>query len=138
MISINKVTILGNITKDPELKALPAGGNVCTFSVATNRVFKDKDGNKQEQAEFHNIVVFGKQAESTAQYMKKGSEIFIEGRIQTRSYEKDGATKYRTEIIAENVKFGSSPKNESHDGASKNTVSNGGALVPNDSEEIDF
>ncbi len=86
---------------------MPSGMNVCSFGVATNRVFRDKDGKKQEQTEFHNVVVFGRQADTTAQYLKKGSSVFIEGRIQNRSWEgKDGEKKYRTEIVAERVQFG--------------------------------
>lgn len=103
---INKVFLYGNLTRDPELKALPSGLNVASFSIATNRVFKDRDGKKQEQAEFHNISVFGRSADLVAQYLKKGSSAFIEGRLQTRSWEKDGQKHYRTEIVAENVQFG--------------------------------
>lgn len=104
---LNKVFIIGNITKDPELKALPSGMQVATFSVATNRTWKDANGQKQEAADFHNIVVFGKQAEVIGQYMKKGSSIFIEGRIQTRSWDgPDGKKNYRTEVIAERFQFG--------------------------------
>lgn len=103
---INKAFIYGNLTRDPELRALPGGSQVSSFSVATNRVYKKQDGSKQEQADFHNIVVFGRQAETCAQYLKKGSGVFIEGRIQTRSWDKDGQKQYRTEIIAERVQFG--------------------------------
>lgn len=104
---LNKVFIIGNITKDPELKALPSGMQVATFSVATNRTWKDQAGQKQEAADFHNIVIFGKQAEVIGQYMKKGSNIFIEGRIQTRSWDgPDGKKNYRTEIIGERFQFG--------------------------------
>jgi single-strand DNA-binding protein len=103
---INKVFLYGNLTRDPELKALPSGLNVASFSIATNRVFKDRDGKKQEQAEFHNISVFGRSADLVAQYLKKGSSAFIEGRLQTRSWEKDGQKHYRTEIVADNVQFG--------------------------------
>lgn len=85
--------------------------SVCSFSVATNRVWKDKNGEKQQSTDYHNIVVFGKQAETIAQYMRKGSQIMIEGRIQTRSWEgKDGQKNYRTEIVAENTQFGNRPK----------------------------
>lgn len=105
---LNKALIVGNITRDPELKALPSGMKVCSFGVATNRVWKDNNGARQETADFHNIVVFGNQAETTAQYMKKGSNVLIEGRIQTRSWDKDGVKMYRTEIIAERVQFGNS------------------------------
>ena len=105
---LNKAFIIGNLTRDPELKALPSGSKVCTFSVATNRVFKDKEGKRQEVAEFHNIVVFGRIAETVAQYMKKGSQVLVEGRIQNRSWDKpDGTKAYRTEIVADAVQFGS-------------------------------
>src|SRR5882724_5673903 len=83
---LNKVFIFGNLTRDPELRAMPSGMNVASFSVATNRVFKDRDGKKQEQTDFHNVVVFGRQADTMAQYLKKGSSVFVEGRLQTRSW----------------------------------------------------
>ncbi|MBI4088286.1 single-stranded DNA-binding protein [Candidatus Kaiserbacteria bacterium] len=104
---VNKAFVFGNLTRDPELRAMPNGMNVCSFSVATNRVFTGRDGKKQEQTDFHNIVVFGRQADTVAQYLKKGSSAFVEGRIQTRSWEgKDGEKKYRTEIVADRVQFG--------------------------------
>jgi single-strand DNA-binding protein len=104
---LNKAILYGNLTRDPEIRALPSGIQVASFSIATNRVFKDKNGAKQEQADFHNIVVFGRQAETAAQYLKKGQGVFVEGRIQTRSWDdKDGVKKYRTEIVAERVQFG--------------------------------
>jgi single-strand DNA-binding protein len=106
---LNKVYLIGNLTRDPELKSLPTGNKVCSFGVATNRVWKDANGAKQESAEYHNVVVFGRQAETSAQYLKKGQQVMIEGRIQTRSWD-DKTTnekKYRTEIIAESVQFGS-------------------------------
>ncbi len=105
---MNKVILYGNLTRDPELKTLPSGGQVASFGVATNRVWRDKEGNKQEQVEFHNVVVFGRQAETTAQYLKKGSSTLIEGRIQTRSWDSpEKGKQYRTEIIADRVEFGS-------------------------------
>lgn len=103
---INKALLFGNLTRDPELKALPSGMNVCSFSIATNRSFRDKDGNKQDQTDFHNVVVFGRQADSVAQYLKKGSSAYIEGRMQTRSWEQNGEKKYRTEVVADVVQFG--------------------------------
>jgi single-strand DNA-binding protein len=106
---LNKAFLIGNLTRDPELKAIPSGIKVCSFSVATNRVWKDKNGARQEAADYHNVVVFGRQAETVAQYMKKGSQVMIEGRMQTRSWD-DAATntkKYRTEVIADRVQFGS-------------------------------
>src|SRR3989338_1685672 len=103
---LNKALLFGNLTRDPELRALPSGMNVCNFSVATNRVYKDRDGKKQEQADFHNVVVFGRQADTVSQYLKKGSSVYIEGRMQTRSWEQNGEKKYRTEVIADRVQFG--------------------------------
>jgi len=104
---LNKALIVGNLTRDPEMKALPSGSKVTTFSLATNRVWKDASGTKQESTDFHNIVVFGRQAETVAQYLKKGQSALVEGRIQTRSWEgQDGKKNYRTEIVADRVQFG--------------------------------
>lgn len=104
---LNKAIIYGNLTRDPELKSLPSGIKVATISMATNRVYKDKNGVKQEMADFHNVVLFGQQAELVAQYLKKGSSAMVEGRMQTRSWDaQDGTKKYRTEIVAERVQFG--------------------------------
>ncbi len=103
---INKVILFGNLTRDPEIRALPSGMNVCNFSIATNRVYKDRDGKKQEQTDFHNVVVFGRQADTVNQYLKKGSSAYIEGRMQTRSWDKDGVKQYRTEVVADSVQFG--------------------------------
>ncbi|PIV31924.1 single-stranded DNA-binding protein [Candidatus Wolfebacteria bacterium CG02_land_8_20_14_3_00_37_12] len=105
-MNLNKVFIIGNLTRDPELRSLPSGAAVVNFSIATNRVWKDQQGQKQEQVEFHNIVSFGRQAELINQYLKKGSMVLIEGRLQTRNWEKDGVKHYRTEIVAESVQFG--------------------------------
>lgn len=102
---INKAFVYGNLTRDPEMRSLPSGIAVATFSVATNRVWK-KDGQKQENTDYHNIVVFGRQAEIVTQYLKKGSGVFVEGRMQTRSWESGGEKKYRTEIVADRVQFG--------------------------------
>ena len=120
---LNKVIIIGNLTRDPELKSLPSGIQVANIGVATNRVWKDKDGNKQENTEFHNVVIFGRQAETTSQYLKKGSSVLIEGRLQTRSWEdkETGKKLYRTEIIAEAVQFG--PRKE---GGSAGAYTGGG------------
>lgn len=116
---LNKALIVGNLTRDPELRALPSGMQVASMSVATNRVWRDKEGAKQEATEFHNIVVFGKQAENSAQYLKKGQQVLIEGRIQTRSWEdtKTKEKKYRTEIVADVVQFGAKPGGASASGA---------------------
>jgi single-strand DNA-binding protein len=103
---LNKVMIYGNLTRDPELKALPSGMNVCSVSLATNRVYNDRDGKRQEATDYHNVVVFGKQADTTAKWLTKGSSAYVEGRLQTRSWDKDGQKQYRTEIIADRVQFG--------------------------------
>ena len=103
---LNKAMVFGNLTRDPEMKALPSGMQVCSFSLATNRVYNDRDGNRQEAADYHNVVVFGKQAENCAKYLTKGSSTYVEGRMQTRSWEKDGVKQYRTEVIADRVQFG--------------------------------
>jgi single-strand DNA-binding protein len=106
---LNKVFLYGNLTRDPELKALPSGSNVVNFSIATNRVYKDKSGVQQETVEFHNIVAFGRQAEVIAQYVKKGRPLFVEGRLQTRSWDgQDGKKNYKTEIVLESFQFGAS------------------------------
>lgn len=113
-MNLNKVFLIGNITKDPELKALPSGVKVCSFSMATNEVYT-KDGQKVEKAEFHNVVAFGKTAENIGTYMKKGSQIFIDGKLQTRSWDDTatGTKKYRTEILANMVQFGAKPAGSS-------------------------
>lgn len=121
---LNKAFVIGNLTRDPELKSLPSGIQVCSFSVATNRVWTDKAGAKQEAADFHNIVVFGRQAENVGKYLKKGSSVLVEGRMQTRSWDaQDGSKKYRTEIIADRVQFG--PRG-SGSGSSAGAAASGG------------
>lgn len=122
---LNKAMIIGNLTRDPEVRALPSGIKVCSLSVATNRVWKDKNGARQESTDYHNIVVFGRQAETAAQYLKKGASVLVEGRIQTRSWDdKDGQKKYRTEIVADRVQFG--PR-AGGGGGSTGSAGNGGS-----------
>jgi single-strand DNA-binding protein len=106
-MNLNKVIIIGRMTADPDLKNTSSGNSVTNFSVATNRYWTDKQGQKQEQTEFHNVVVWGRQAEIVNQFLNKGALVMIEGRLQTRSWEgKDGTKRYTTEIVAENVQFG--------------------------------
>lgn len=131
---LNKAILIGNLTRDPELKSLPSGVKVCSFSLATNRVWKDKNGARQESADYHNVVVFGRQAETVAQYMKKGSSILVEGRMQTRSWDDktSGEKKYRTEVIADRTQFG--PRS----GNGGATIANGAkASIPSNSGEVD-
>ena len=99
MASLNKVMLIGNLGKDPELKYTPSGHAVATFSMATTRQWKDKEGNKQEDTQWHNIKVWGRQAEIAQQYLKKGRQIYAEGRLETRTYDdKDGNRKWFTEV----------------------------------------
>lgn len=103
---LNKVLLYGNLTRDPEVRALPSGQQVATFGLATNRTFKNKEGAQTEQSEFHNIVAFGRTAEVMGQYLKKGRPVYVEGRIQTRSWDKEGVKQYRTEIVVDSFQFG--------------------------------
>jgi single-strand DNA-binding protein len=106
-MNLNKVFILGNLTRDPELRQTTTGQSVCSFGVATNSFFKDKSGQNQKRAEFHNVVVWGRQAEITNQFLKKGSSILVEGRLQTRSWQdKQGQTHKTVEIISERIQLG--------------------------------
>lgn len=105
-MNLNKAFVLGNVVRQPETRSLPSGQNVCTFSVATNRVWYDAQRNKKEDTQFHNIVTFAKLADIASQYLSKGSLVLIEGRIQTRMWEKDGQKNYRTEIVAETLQLG--------------------------------
>ncbi len=110
-MNLNKVFILGNLTRDPELRQTPSGQTVCSFALATNRFYTDNTGQKQKQAEFHNIVAWGRQAEIVNQYLKKGSSILVEGRLQTRSWQDAQGTKHwRTEIVAERIQLGPRPQ----------------------------
>ncbi len=107
---LNRAIIIGNLTRDPELKSLPSGIQVATIGLATNRVWKDKNGAKQEDTQYHNVVVFGRQAETAAQFLRKGSSVLVEGRMQTRSWDSpDGKKNYRTEIVADRLQFGPRP-----------------------------
>lgn len=106
-MNINKATLCGRITKDLELKSLTNGNKVLSFGLATNRTWKDQQGTKHEDATFHNIIAFGEQAEVIKQYCAKGDELYIEGRIQNRAYDKqDGSKAYVSEVVLENFQFG--------------------------------
>ena len=124
---LNKVMIYGNLTRDPEMKALPSGMQVCSFSVATNRSYNDRDGKRQEAVEYHNVTSFGKQAEVIAKYLTKGSGVYVEGRLQTNSWEKDGVKQYRTEIVVDKFEFG--PKSGGGNGGG--STANAGASTSN-------
>ncbi|MDD2731003.1 MAG: single-stranded DNA-binding protein [Candidatus Portnoybacteria bacterium] len=106
-MNFNKVIVLGNLTRDPESRTLPSGQSVVSFSIATNRFYTDKSGQKQKAAEFHNIVAFGRLAEICSRYLSKGKLALVEGRLQTRSWQgQDGSKRWRTEIVMENMQLG--------------------------------
>lgn len=106
-MNLNKIFILGNVARDPESRSTPSGQTVTNFSIATNRMWTDGQGQKQKKAEFHNIVAWGKLGEICAQYLQKGKLVFIEGRVETRSWDApDGTKKYKTEVIAETMQMG--------------------------------
>ncbi len=106
-MNLNKVFLIGRLTRNPETKTLPSGKNLCQISIATDRFYTDKDGNKKQETEFHNVIFFGRLAEIASQYLKKGSLVFIEGRLRTRNWEDEsGSKRSRTEIIAERMQLG--------------------------------
>lgn len=114
-MNLNKVQLIGRLTRDPEMRTTPSGQTVATLSLATNRTWNDKAGQKQEKSEFHNIVIWGRLAEIAGQYLTKGQEAYIEGRLETRSYTgKDGVERRTTEIIAENMQMGSRAQGSSN------------------------
>lgn len=133
-MNLNKAILVGRLTRDPEVKSLPSGQQVASFGLATSRFYKDKEGEKQEQTEFHNIVFFGRIAEIASQYLKKGSLTLIEGRIQTRSWEdkETGKKIYRTEIVGESLQLG--PRNIDNQPEKKEEV----PVIQEDEEEIDI
>jgi single-strand DNA-binding protein len=105
-MSLNKVMLIGNLGKDPELRFTPSGRAVARFSLATSESWTDQQGQKQDRTEWHNVVVWGKQAESCGQYLSKGRQVFIEGSIRSRQYDdKEGQKRYITEVIAQRVQF---------------------------------
>ena len=111
-MNVNKVLLVGRLTREPEIRTTTSGQSVASLSLATNSFWKDKSGQKQERTEFHNVVLWGRLAEIAGQYMVKGAEVFIEGRLQTRKYTaKDGTEKRTTEIVGENMQLGAKPQN---------------------------
>lgn len=110
-MNLNKVMLVGRLTRDVEIRNTPTGQAVASISMATNRFWKDKNGQRQDQTEFHNVVLWGRLAEIAGQYLSKGQEAYIEGRLQTRKYTaKDGSERRVTEIVAENMQLGSRPQ----------------------------
>ncbi|HXU46303.1 MAG TPA: single-stranded DNA-binding protein [Thermoanaerobaculia bacterium] len=125
---VNKVILIGNLGRDPEVRSTPSGQPVASFSLATTRRWRDKSGQRQEQTEWHNIVVWGKQAEIAGQYLTKGKQIYLEGRLQTRSWDdkQSGEKKYRTEIICDNFQMLGSRSDADHHGGGGHPASAGG------------
>jgi single-strand DNA-binding protein len=121
MASVNKVILVGTLGRDPELRYMPSGDALASFNVATNDTWKDKSGQKQERTEWHRISLFGKQAEIAGQYLKKGSSVYLEGRLQTRKWsDKEGVERQTTEIVADRMQMlGSRPNQESASGVSQ-------------------
>jgi single-strand DNA-binding protein len=112
-MSVNKIILIGNLGANPELKFTPSGQAVCNLSIATSDKFTSKDGNKQEKTEWHRVVLFGKLAELASEHLEKGRSVYLEGKLQTRSWQdKDGQTRYATEIIGQEMKFIDSPKSQ--------------------------
>jgi len=105
MGSINKVILIGNLGADPELKYTPSSRALCNLRIATTEVFKDKSGQRQERTEWHRVTVWGDQAENCSKYLSKGRSVYIEGKLQTRSYEKEGQKHYATDVVADRVVF---------------------------------
>ena len=122
-MSINKAIIIGRLGNDPEVKTLPSEQTVCNFNVATSEFWNDRSGQKQERTEWHRIVVWGKTAENCGKYLAKGRQVFIEGRLQTRSWEDNqGQKRYTTEIVANNVQFLGSRSDQQHSTANQDSA----------------
>ncbi|MEM1249837.1 MAG: single-stranded DNA-binding protein [Acidobacteriota bacterium] len=134
---VNKVILVGNLGRDPELRSTPSGQTLAKFSVATTRKWRDRDGNRQEQTEWHNIVCWGRQAEVAGQYLTRGKQVYVEGRLQTDSWEdkETGKKMYRTEIVCDNFQMlgsrGDAPSAPRHDGPQDN-------YGPADDDDIPF
>ena len=130
MASINKVMLIGNLGKDPEIRYTNSGSAVANFSIATNESWKDKEGNRQERTEWHNIVAWGKLADFAQNYLKKGKSVYLEGRIQTRDWVDNQDVKhYKTEIVANNIQF-VGPREEGDQGGRAPAAARGGSGGP--------
>ena len=138
-MSVNKVILIGNLGKDPEVRFTAGGRAVARFSVATSDAWTDAEGSRQERTEWHNIVVWGKQAESCGQYLQKGRQVYIEGSIRYRSYDdKEGNKKYITEVIAQRVQFLGGGRGAGTGGQPRESAGAEPAPVPGEEEDIPF
>lgn len=130
MSSLNKVMLIGNLGRDPEIRYLPSGGQVANFSIATTDKWKNKEGNMEDRTEWHNIVAFGRLAEICGEYLRKGKQVYIEGRLQTRSWEdKDGNKRYMTEIVAREMQM-LGRRDDAGGGGGPRSGSSGGSRGP--------
>ena len=138
MGSVNKVILVGNLGADPELKHTPSNRALCNLRIATTEVFKDKGGQRQEKTEWHRVTVWGDQAENCNKYLAKGRSVYVEGRLQTRSWDdKDGTKKYSTEIVAERVKFLGGAKRDG-EGANDSTGGDAEPMLPPGEDDLPF
>ena len=138
MSGVNKVIIIGRLGQDPEMKAIGQGTTVTRLNVATSENWNGKDGQKQERTEWHRIVVWGKLAEICGKYLAKGRQVYVEGRLQTSSYEKNGVKMYSTEIVANTVQFLGSANNETSTGASSSMNTSMNSSQGSDTSFADF
>lgn len=139
MAGVNKAIILGNLGRDPEIQELKTGTKVCRLNVATTRRWRDKNTNETvEETEWHRVSVWGAQADPCMKYLSKGRQVYVEGRLRTTSYEKDGITKYSTEIIADTVQFIGGKGDDSGGGKSEASSPPDDTYAPSDDDDIDF
>lgn len=138
MASLNKAILIGNLGKDPEVRFMPNGDAVCNFSVATTESYKDKNGDKQDKTEWHNVTIYRKLAEIAGQYLKKGSQVYLEGKIQTRKWQdKDGNDRYTTEIVCDEMKMlGGKPEGQQQQQAPRQTTPSPARRAPSPVDEF--
>lgn len=146
--SVNNVTLLGRLGQDPEIRSTPGGSSVCTLNIATNESYKDKNGEWQETTDWHRVVLWDRLADVAAQYLTKGRQVYIEGKLKTRTYEKDGSTRYMTEVLGRNLilldgrgEGGGSPSGSSYSKPSQPSQAMPASPMseePDDDDEVPF
>lgn len=138
-MNLNKVILVGRLVSDPEIRSTPSGQQVCSFRIATNRIWRDQEGQRQESAEYHNIVLWRRLAEIASQFLQKGSLVLIEGRLQTRSWQDpSGNQRFRTEIVGERMQLGPRAAGQVFPGEQKETSKEEIPVVEEGKEEIDI
>jgi single-strand DNA-binding protein len=138
MAGVNKVILVGNLGKDPDVRHLEGGATVCNFPLATTESFKDKSGNRQEQTEWHNVVLWRGLAEVAEKYLKKGSQIYLEGKLRTRSWEKDGVKRYVTEIVGESFTMLGRPKSAEENNNQQPESQSQQPIIDNGADDLPF